>query len=113
MNSNHTPGPWHHRHAAPTISDFQGRFLRGSGGNAAAIGTEQGDAIRNITGTFSTQSPVTGNDGVFSGTSGTQYVTGVSWASGKSRFIFDASAVVPTAAENRPMNYAVILAIKY
>ncbi|MDO5562507.1 MAG: phage tail protein, partial [Synergistaceae bacterium] len=30
-----------------------GKFIRGIGGNAAAIGVEQGDAIREIDGTFS------------------------------------------------------------
>ena len=35
------------------LPDLRGQFVRGTGGNAAALGVEQGDAIRDIVGTFS------------------------------------------------------------
>ena len=35
------------------VPDLRGLFLRGTGGNAAALGTVQEDAGRNITGSFS------------------------------------------------------------
>lgn len=95
------------------VPDWEGLFLRGAGGNAAAVGMPQGDAMRNITG-------ITG--GMF-----IDYIPGTGLftrgshqlkfdeASGKNldSMIFDASAVVPTANENRPTNQAVYWHIKY
>lgn len=96
------------------VPDLRGLFLRGNGGNSAALGVQQGDAIRNITGRISI---------------GNQYANaGVKWGEGAlnvgrsfggndfkesgpnsspDEIILDASLVVPTAEENRPVNKAV------
>ena len=34
------------------VPDLRGLFLRGHGGNSAGLGEQQGDAIRNVHGTF-------------------------------------------------------------
>ena len=39
------------------VPDYRGVFLRGLGGNSAALGALQGDAIRNITASTYTTSP--------------------------------------------------------
>lgn len=106
----------------PNFSD--GKFMRGTGGNAAALGTAQGDAIRNITGKFQTSAeefvsetnPNTKNHrgwGAFQrydaqGSRPTLNTIGKNLA-----YDFDASRVVPTANENRPLNMAVVVLIKY
>ena len=109
----------------PNFSD--GKFMRSIGGNAAAIGTAQQDAIRNITGEINTSAEDlnynnaayynNGNydaKGVFekiirANTRRSQITqTGTSQA-----WSFDASRVVPTANENRPLNMAVVVLIKY
>lgn len=99
----------------PNFSD--GKFMRGTGGNAAAIGTTQGDAIRNIRGEFRIgdgTGALTENSasGVFE--KGTKYnllPNSTSYPSYGA--LFDASKVVPTANENRPYNMAVVVLIKY
>lgn len=95
------------------MPDFRGLFLRGMGGNSAALGVQQGDAIRNITGYIyeykGTEGGVTG--GTFSmSSSGWSSNTGhAGYASGyeNNTYSFDASRQVPTAEENRPANRAV------
>jgi phage-related tail fiber protein len=97
------------------LPDFQGKFLRGVGGNASNLGSTQGDAIRNIIGRVYAVKINTGTgvDGVFaeedrgSGNvdDGGHFQT--------LKFRFDASLVVPTANENRPVNMAVVYCIKY
>lgn len=81
------------------------------GGLTADVGTWQGDAIRNITGTFRT---LIGNPtGVFSATSaGTSSMGGVSGAAYDSNLTFDASKVVPTADENRPKTIKMLYCVK-
>lgn len=117
------------------VPDLRGYFLRGDGGtNSAAMGTAQGDAIRNISGYFA--------DFVF------QHFGSSEWANGRvnnvngvfyfnkdfpsnctqinadaysvpptattgDATIFDASKVVPTAAENRPSNFSMKYCIGY
>lgn len=100
------------------LPDLRGEFLRGwdAGRNldtGRGFGTEQGDAIRNITGTFG------GNDQERRFLSGPFYYMG-SEGSGKTgssnstdKMGFDASRVVPTANENRPHNVALLACIKY
>jgi microcystin-dependent protein len=96
------------------LPDFCGMFLRGAGGNAAPLGQRQGDAVRNIVGNVS--SSWTGDitappTGVFSGSyknSSREGTNNNGW-----NLNFDASKVVPTANENRPVNYAVSYYIKY
>nr|DAS29498.1 MAG TPA: Baseplate structural protein [Caudoviricetes sp.] len=106
----------------PNFSD--GKFMRSIGGNAAALGTAQEDAIRNITGKFQTSAeelysetnPNTKNHrgwGAFQrydaqGSRPTVTTIGKNLA-----YDFDASRVVPTANENRPLNMAVVVLIKY
>ncbi len=99
--------------------DYRGVFLRGLGGNSATLGELQGDAIRNITGNFK----ATDNNGWNINAIGAFY--GKSLAKGDSsnngdwgadgeykQYFFDASRVVPVAAENRPINKAVRYFIK-
>ncbi|WP_196606580.1 phage tail protein [Pectinatus frisingensis] len=97
-----------------TVPNYQGLFLRGFGGNSETIGQVQSDAIRNITGTvgywnddygiYTTgvfYTSIVGNTAQLHGGTGEQINT-----------YFDASRVVPTANENRPINTAVIYLIK-
>lgn len=108
------------------IPDLRGYFLRGVGGNSAALSVAQGDAIRNITGSFAEilyqhgAGGISGpsclqcfytNDNAASNKQGTSYET---LLSDSGDFIgFDASRVVPTADENRPINKAVNYIIVY
>jgi len=97
----------------PKFND--GRFMRGTGGNAAALGIAQGDAIRNITGTLPPYDggalPNGAQRGAFKYVEGGgNVVIGASNVRGYQTF--DASRVVPTAEENRPFNSSVIVLIK-
>lgn len=98
-----------------SLPNFAGMFLRGAGGNAATIGTEQEDAIRNIVGTFyAANYGGAAPSGVFR----RSYLANGSVQGGATVLphtgeTFDASNVVPTANENRPVNFAVLLCIKY
>lgn len=101
------------------IPDMRAEFIRGwdngRGVDAGrAIGTFQGDAIRNIAGSFiaadnnSNVGALSSSTGAFTLTSDSGRVP--SWFTGSSvgtRFLaatFNASNVVPTANENRPRN---------
>ena len=104
------------------LPDFRGKFLRGFlDGTSAALGTAQGDAIRNLTGGTANlmsnlTSPYVGNgSGVFRNSSDSRLkLIGPddSWLY-TATLTFDASRQVPTASENRPANYAVNYIIKY
>ena len=97
----------------PNFSD--GKFMRSIGGNAAALGTAQQDAIRNITGEIQTdRAQIQSARGVFKGPliSAGAGINGTNIGIGRN-FDFDASRVVPTANENRPYNMAVVVLIKY
>ena len=94
------------------LPDLRGKFVRGLGGNSDLLGKTQGDAIRNIQGEVDIchgDNNVT--NGVFRdngrkrrGRDGNEwYLHSV---------IFDASTVVPTANENRPLNMAMNYLIK-
>lgn len=115
------------------LPDFRGAFLRCIGGNAAALGEQQGDAIRNIAGhapfrayrgvlTSNNQTLFNGEGAIrhvigeasiggSEGPQGVAYGTGSNW--GNENLSFDTSRVVPTAAENRPINYAVNICVVY
>lgn len=111
------------------IPDYRGKFLRpwddGRGIDAArAFGSSQGDAIRNITGVAG---PIYGPSPLYSGNNtnpvagaftfpqhGNQPADfGTIGASPGANFNanFDASRVVPTAAENRPVNTSVLICL--
>ena len=94
------------------VPDYRGLFLRGLGGNSAALGVQQGDAIRNITGNVrqllgiqvgSTTNPF--YESVVDEERGVNTNNSDGWH----RFIlhFDLSRSVPTANENRPINKSV------
>ena len=94
--------------------DYRGIFLRGLGGNSASLGELQGDAIRNITGNFNATDNNSWNinaNGVFYGQTIGAGDQGDEAGEYK-KYYFDASRVVPTANENRPINKAVRYFIK-
>jgi hypothetical protein len=96
------------------LPDFRGIFLRGTGGDAAPLGQCQGDAIRNITGRFAKTKPARDFIGAFYDADDISHKDSNSGTSSDTRSVyFDASRVVPTANENRPVNYAVNYYIKY
>lgn len=97
------------------LPDLRGEFLRGwddarGVDSGRVFGSAQGDAIRNITGTFIAADD-NGATGVFTvlGNGGTE---GIGSANSKS-IQFNASTVVPTAAENRPRSIALLACIKF
>lgn len=107
------------------LPDLRGQFLRGLDmgigvDEGRALGSAQGDAIRNIT-AFHSWTGVCANpfednipqNGAFYGE---PTGTGYTWVKGPyygNKLYFDASRVVPTAEENRPVNIALIAQIKY
>mgnify|MGYP002585161017 CR=1 FL=1 len=87
--------------------DLRGLFLRGHGGNSAALGVQQNDAIRNITGSFGQHSSASAG-GVFYRTGGCAEDIRSSYGTWSGNGVgFDLSRVVPTAEENRPVNQAI------
>ena len=85
--------------------------FRGWTGGSRAAGSAQGDAIRNITGKLGETIHTELFDGVFyiGSTTGTRSYPEGGYTAG---FPFlDASRVVPTAAENRPANIALPVAL--
>ncbi len=99
------------------LPDLRGEFVRGWDAgrhldSGRGFGTTQGDAIQNITGYFGAHSTLTAN-GVFSKkNSGASENVGVGGGVSSNSVFFDASAVVPTANENRPRNIALLACIK-
>ncbi|PLY08406.1 MAG: hypothetical protein C0625_02125 [Arcobacter sp.] len=107
------------------IPDLRGEFIRGLDNgrgvdSGRGVGSFQGDAIRNIIGSFvmgdsSGRYNFSSANGVFSTAFSS---TGVN-NSGNTAFSvdagveFDVSNVVPTASENRPRNVAMMYCIKY
>ena len=97
--------------------DYRGVFLRGLGGNSAALGELQGDATRNFSGTFyATNIGHSGTNGVFSMVS-----TGITHENMEYkhqvmsyyRYNLDLSnAGIPIATEIRPVNKAIRYFIK-
>lgn len=106
----------------PYLPDMRAKFIRGvDNGRGIDTGrmilTEQGDAIRNITGTFSgytSSNTALRTSGAFT----CDYATLIGPAQvdnsneGGNTTTFDASRVVPTASENRPSNIAFNYIIK-
>lgn len=91
-----------------TVPDLRGRFLRGLGGSSAGLGVAQGDAIRNITGSLAgaIRSNYSTSSGVFRHTTTGNYAPDYD-TDPVGTLTFDASRMVPTANENRPVNVAV------
>lgn len=83
--------------------DLRGRFRRMIGGNAAGMAVAQGDAIRNIVGTVGIDAYAV-YSGVFAKSGGSNGADGS--YGGNIAVEFNASRVVPTANENRPVNMA-------
>jgi len=101
------------------VPNYQGMFLRGVGGNSAALGVQQGDAIRNITGSYGGASFMgLSQDGQIGDARGAfgngDWKPQFNWMGGGNSYDmnFDASRVVPTASENRPVNKAVRYFVK-
>lgn len=97
------------------LPDFRGAFLRCIGGNAAALGVEQEDAIRNITGEIPGIYGIGGsNVGAFdvNQNANSNFTTGGGTGL-RLNVDMDASRVVPTANENRPVNYAANICVVY
>lgn len=93
------------------IEDAQEHFIRGVGATNI-LGAKQGDAIRNITGVVGTIIQSEPPTGAF------EYDTTVTILAGSgintTRAVnFDASRVVPTANENRPVNISYLPCIKF
>jgi hypothetical protein len=106
-----------------TIPDLRGEFIRGwangknvGGQSTRALGSAEDDAIRNITGEIKVAGSTGGMDGasgVFRIGGGTGYPAQAAFANNVGVGQFDASRVVPTAADNRPRNVALLYCIKY
>ena len=104
------------------LPDLRGLFLRGlNGTNAAALGVQQGDAIRNITASSTFRNMTEGYNIITDasgalGVSSSTAITSVAAAdmSISARILtFDASKQVPIATENRPVNTAVLYCMIY
>ncbi len=102
------------------LPDFRGDFIRCVGGNAAALGVEQGDAIRNITGCVTgivvrggSDKPGSALKSIPSGGNATANPQINDGANFYSEISFSVEGVVPTSAENRPVNVALLWCIIY
>ncbi len=101
------------------LPELRGEFVRGwddtrGVDSGRGFGNSQGDAIRNITGSvnLSIIATATANGALAISTPGTDNYGNTSSGNQKKSFSFDASRVVPTAAENRPRNIALSYFIK-
>jgi hypothetical protein len=97
------------------VMDLRDQFIRGSSGSRV-VGFGEEDAIRNITGTLgpitqSYTSPMVGTGAISTTSGGSIPEAG---ANNRSQWnaTFNASLVVPTADENRPVNVAYLWCIK-
>uniref|UniRef100_UPI001FCE5DFD phage tail protein n=1 Tax=Escherichia coli TaxID=562 RepID=UPI001FCE5DFD len=102
------------------LPDLRGEFIRGwDDGRGVDTGrgilSAQGDAIRNITGSFNgygsgvNSAPFTKGNGAFYGGESNKNIINAGDGAANERtdtMFFDASRIVPTAPENRPRNIA-------
>lgn len=106
------------------VPELRGEFFRGLDDGrgvdtARVLATAQGDAIRNIVGSAGTvyRAAALGHSGALAiaayGSSPAKGGVIGSDAGDNVTFNFDASRVVPTAAENRPRNVALLACIRY
>ncbi len=111
------------------LPDYRGLFARGYNpagtvdpdGASRGILSKQGDAIRNITGSFGSGVESYGQYDTGSA-SGVFYKNGFWWnnvtprsvdSNDARQYSFDASRVVPTSTENRPKNFCALWCIKH
>ena len=105
------------------LPDLRGEFLRGwddarGADSGRGFGSYQGDAIRNITGTFGAEGlsrdvgSIVASGALYSAGRGYPAYGGAPY-NGSAIIGFDASLQVPTAADNRPRNVALLACIKY
>lgn len=118
------PDGWVPANGANGTRDLRGQFVRGWDNgrgidSGRAMGSTQGDAIRNIRGYIDIRRTQSGNetanaDGRLFTRSGNSMSTSdrlshtASNGTGGARYYLDASRVVPTANENRPVNVALL-----
>lgn len=108
------------------VGDFRGYFLRGHNPNdsSRALGTAQGDAIRNIYGGFTTGGDhggafISQPYGGFSGGGKTDWrattveVPAVNWAYEWAYFNAEQQGITPVSTEVRPVNINLLICIKY
>lgn len=109
--------------ALPNMAIDNGLFIR-STSPERTVGSVQGDAIRNITGSFGQMSDIDSSTWPrsLSGAFGYNANAGINYPmkkltlntyTGTAKVTFDASKAVPTADENRPVNMALMPVIKY
>jgi|GEM_PF-6954740 len=105
-----------------TTPDMRGLFVRGydpagindANGAGRALGSYQGDAIRNIwAGYFWNDWHSTHAEGALRNLGGRNVAGSARTDFDNNRVDFDASRVVPTAAENRPKNINLLYCIKH
>lgn len=99
------------------VPDLRNYFMRvwdGPSGPTRTAGSKQGDAIRNLTGVFSVHggANLTGDSGIFTTSGGSGGHPSGAVFSGKSSVTCDASRLVPTAEENRPVNISLPFIMK-
>lgn len=91
-------------------------FARARGLSSKKAGDFEGDAIRNITGNFTTGRTSAYIEPAYAGAFKGEVESGYSWdeaqAFGFYRYYFDTSKVVPTAEENRPKSITFLYCVK-
>lgn len=108
-----------------SLPDLRAEFIRGlddgrSVDTGRVVGSAQGDAIRNIVGNFlsvgtTAESNASANNWVTGAFRAAVKSNGMIMSSSGYRYdaTFDASRVVPTAADNRPRNIALLYATRF